>query len=285
MAYCARMFFCKYSDKIYMSVFRAALFIILLLILPLALQGSYDFGSTRDGGDLVSCKKSSNHRYDGLYSLDYIATRKSHTIENADAFVFPSDSDCMGHLELIKTRLEKISPRLGLSFEAFKRDFFQKSRGREFVSQAKDSLFDINDANLARALPANCSASQLGIREETMGYVRYQIDGESLRHLSKERPLQCSYFLIHEWARDFLVDSVEIRTLNEFLHSTRFMHTLNTETIRMMIPELDKSNLGIGQNNVFQCPLVGNDGMEQLSTLIRLYEKIRYKMLHQKTRH
>lgn len=193
----------------------------------------YNGGRGPGGGDVLLCKKSNDNSFKGEYSYDYIQTRNSLHNENEDEFDFPKDFDCADRMDYIADRLASVNPVMAEGL----RDFIQSvpfSGGetstirRRWVPSGSSEKsechsYDIKDeTHLVKA--DNCQTCQLFNRDysRTRPQIFYTYNAGLFNDIQK-RPTQCSYALIHEWARDFLPDSKDIYFFTSSLHSKKFL--------------------------------------------------------------
>ncbi len=214
---------------------------IFILILPILTIECYGGDGDREGGDMLYCSKSDKSRYDGPYALDYILTRENHKSENSGSYSFPQEINrCDKYLDLIQSKLKKHIPVLAAGLELFLRSFKNKNYGsRNWFYAPQNSLINIRDEQIKRLIPKNCSDSkivQLITRTQWGNVIYYDIDIENFNILSSKNPEQCSYMLLHEWARDFIIDANRINRFVAYLHSNDFFSASNgvAEKIRSL---------------------------------------------------
>lgn len=194
----------------------------------------YNGGRGPGGGDVLVCEKNNSNRFDGIYSYDYVQTRDSLKNENEDEFDFPTAASCLERMNKIATRLSAKNPIMGAGL----RDFIKSvpfeggessTAKRRWIASGAESTpechsFDLKDeTHLVET--KNCKTCQLFIRDysRTRAQVLYTYNSGLFNQL-QTRPDQCSYALIHEWARDFLPDSKDLYFFTASLHSDEFMN-------------------------------------------------------------
>lgn len=185
------------------------------------------------GGDVLLCEKSNSNRFNGIYSYDYVQTRDSLKNENEDEFNFPTGANCLERMNKIATRLSAQNPIMGAGLKDFIKSVPFKggessTAKRRWIASGVESApechsFDLKDeTHLVQT--KNCQTCQLFIRDysRTRAQVLYTYNSGLFKEL-QTRPEQCSYALIHEWARDFLPDSKDLYFFTASLHSDEFM--------------------------------------------------------------
>lgn len=185
------------------------------------------------GGDVLVCSQSQDNRFQGFLSYDYVQTRRSLFQENTDEFEFPGVESCLGKLEAIHYRLKQAHPVLAsglreyidsLPFQPTPRpSAFRRWVPISYQSGPIECLgHDIQDETAILSTP-NCRRCQVFIRDfsKVNPELIYTYDARILAELIKE-PRQCSYALIHEWARDFLPDSKDLYFFTRMLHGQEF---------------------------------------------------------------
>lgn len=193
----------------------------------------YNGGRGPGGGDVLLCKKSKDNSFNGEYSYDYIQTRNSLHKENEDEYAFPKDQDCLERVSFIADRLEQVNPVMAEGLKDFIKSApfsggeTSTNRRRWVPSGSKEApechSYDIKDeTHLVKA--DNCQTCQLFNRDysRTRPQVFYTYNAGLFKEIQK-RPTQCSYALIHEWARDFLPDSKDLYFFTASLHSKQFL--------------------------------------------------------------
>jgi len=240
-----------------MNFFKKTKYYILLIILICA-NNSQAMDGEREGGDIVSCSaNSSESRYDGYYSLDYILTRTNHFSENKDTYKFQEGLSCEEHIALIQNKLKSMFPSnpiyasLGAGLELYMDSFKNKQgRGRTWFRAPKGTLKNIHDEQMVRKLPKNCSQSkpvQLFVRRQYSNRKQYDYD-EYYYNEIKKNPLQCSYSHIHEWVRDFLPNAGNINPVVDLFHSKLLLEeTADPDKTREALIQ-KFINLGVFQN-------------------------------------
>lgn len=196
-------------------------------------QKKYNGGRGPGGGDVLLCEKSDSNRFQGIYSYDYVQTRNSLTAENSDEFVFEGESSCRARMDKIAKQLTAVNPVMGAGLK----DFISSApwnggesatSKRKWISSGEEDRpechsFDLKDeTHLVKS--ENCQTCQLFIRDysRTRPQVLYTYNAGLFKNL-QARPTQCTYALVHEWARDFLPDSKDLYFFTAALHSKKFM--------------------------------------------------------------
>jgi hypothetical protein len=208
-----------------------------IVVMPPNLGGHFNTidngGRGPGGGDVLLCSPSPENRFAGLYSYDYVQTRRSLSEENRDEYEFPGVESCLGYLDDIESKLRQINPVLASGLRDFidalplhKTPTPSYLRRWEPISYADGGLeclgHRLNDNTQIIDTP-NCRRCQIIVRDfsEVRPQLLFTYDAYLLFELSKN-PRQCSYTLIHEWARDFLPDSKDLYFFTRMLHEKNF---------------------------------------------------------------
>lgn len=171
------------------------------------------------GGDIGICKEGA---HTSVKSLDYI-------LRNRNIQIAPSLSSfnsCSSIMSKVVQELSDSSPKLAIGLNGFIQDL-NSSLGGDIRNKdrvfnfTKSPLVEINDEMFNRQELNNCSVKQAGIRLPLPDFIHYSINAEILNILQMT-PLQCSYFLTHEWLRDLFHEASKIRPIVHILHSKRF---------------------------------------------------------------
>ncbi len=193
-------------------------------------------GKESHGGDLVLCAKSSENSYEGLYSLDYLVG----SLQLSQSY--PLDEAKIQHdvLERITQSLERIFPlntAMGLTNQPILESWRQYqdllTNNADFTKAriwlpSSYGLVDISDEALITILPPNClkdaknqspHAIQAVIRQKPGEAIVYNYSDQLLKTL-KERPLQYSFLLVHEWLWDYVQDIRLLRIVNWLIHAS-----------------------------------------------------------------
>lgn len=184
------------------------------------------------GGDVMLCQPNPQNRFDGIYSFDYVQTRKGLNQENEDEFDF-GEADCVGRLKAIEKKLEAINPILASGLNEYIESLPLQARPKKSVLRRWEPIsyqqgpieclgHDIQDETSIISTP-NCVRCQMFVRDysQTNSELIYTYDARLLTELKRE-PMQCSYAFVHEWARDFLPDSKDLYFFTRMLHSDAF---------------------------------------------------------------
>lgn len=185
------------------------------------------------GGDVMLCKSNPQNRFDGIYSYDYVQTRKSLKEENSDEYEFAAEATCLDRLKAIEKKLQSINPILASGLNEYIGSLPLQARPKKSVLRRWEPIsyqqgpiecsgHDIQDETRIISTP-NCVQCQMFIRDfsKTNAELIYTYDARLLTEL-KQAPKQCSYAFIHEWARDFLPDSKDLYFFTRMLHSDAF---------------------------------------------------------------
>jgi len=204
-------------------------------------------GDGRGGGDVVACKaKPTESRYQGLYMLDYLLTRRDDFNEDVDEkfkFLSREVTGLTIALEIAK-KLEAVSPSAAKDFRSFLSYIENENwdRGnlegadlfRVWVSAPR--LMDYKDEDFITDIPSNCyndngqrNISQIVLREDVNSTIIYHYNRALMTEL-KTDPLQFSYLLVHEWLRDYTVHATIIQNVNRYLHSETFFNAQSYES-------------------------------------------------------
>lgn len=189
-----------------------------------------------NGGDVATCKPSAANSFAGNYMADYLLTYRLSN-RNKDVVQVTSWEESRDRvLKLLRDR----APRIAESFEAFSSLIENESNplAPRVWEPAAFGLIYLDDQALRNNVPRNCYSlhadgrvglTQAVIRTVVNGRIRYLYDYPIVARLKKERPLQYSFLMIHEWLWDLTQDVQGIRRLNRFLHSTGLEAMSSTE--------------------------------------------------------
>lgn len=178
-----------------------------------------------NGGDIVSCRDEIDAEYVGPYSLDFLLTRRSLSLDST-VEVTTWEQSAQRILLWLRAKI----PALGRSFSDFliyTYNFMDESRPRIW-RPAPFGLLDLADEQIISLLPANCyvrdAAQRIAIiqsiiREQRANLIIYHFDPNILDPLRDESPLQYSFLMIHEWLWDLSRDVRVNRDVNRILHS------------------------------------------------------------------
>ncbi len=183
------------------------------------------------GGDSIIC-----HSYKAKpQTLDFLLRDKSIQIRKS----LKDSNSCLSNLEDIKKELSNHFPKLALGLDYFIQDLRASLNGKVPAKRAfhfsPRKLIPFNDENLTpRELEEvnSCELNQVGIRLPLPEIIHYSINIDAFKSLLND-PLQCSYFLTHEWARDFFHDAGDLRKVVHHLHSDKI------EDLSKIYPQLD----------------------------------------------
>lgn len=181
-----------------------------------------------NGGDLLNCRPSTENPFQGLTSLDYVATYKK---SNGNKDIVSVDST-KSSLQRIAGILKEKAPSLYPSFAEFtlhiRNEDYSKARVWE---ESSFGLVPINDEVLLNLMPENCLDSQgkmqiiQAVRRETNpgipGPIIYRYIPQIFEDVEQNKPLHASFLLVHEWLWDHSLNVDRNRRINRFLHSER----------------------------------------------------------------
>jgi hypothetical protein len=214
-------------------------------------------GEVGNGGDTVKCVPGGSGRYEGYYSLDYLAT-----LDGTSSPVVEIASWAESKQRLL-TQLGDKYPDLARLLGEFlalvpmegPADPDHQYLKPRIWEEAPFGLVDIHDERLIKRLPVNCytrpdeggaaSILQTVIRQKQGFATLYSYDPQIYRELRTDRPLQYSFLMVHEWLWDLTQDVQTIRRVNHFLHSTQLDH-LSAPEVRASL-----ENLGFSLKRLF----------------------------------
>ena len=236
---------------------------------------------TGGGGDIALCK--GHDETVKTYSLDYILRNQEVKIK---PLLYQAQS-CGGVIKEVYARLVETDQILAAGLMNFLKDFELSVRGnflgrKRVFHFSEGRLVDINDEVFETKSLRQCQVKQAAIRLPFPQFIHYSINLKAL-NLLKQSPIQCSYFLLHEWARDFYVNAAKIREFVHFIHSESFFNTKVSLLKNFEIFEGYKES-SPSTKNYFK--LVGELGnlsftSENLHQRLKSYEG-RYKPLNEK---
>jgi hypothetical protein len=187
------------------------------------------------GGDGIYCSESSSHSFKGWYSYDFIQSRSSLSEPLEKDYSFANQKSCSDYMAKISERLKVLNPLLATGLEHYldsspfgkqeqvfgiKREWKALKLGDEGGKAC--FLFDLKDET-ANVTLENCQKCQLFIRKYSQSESKiFYLYHEAQLNRLMQRPRQCSYAVIHEWARDFLPDSQDLYDFVGYLHSDEF---------------------------------------------------------------
>lgn len=224
--------------------FQKVLCFICLLLPNLAsaafLGGGSDMGN---GGDFIQCRHSESNELNGLYSLDYILTYRSDK-------PLRSPKSYENSLDKVEELLLDNVPTMAKQFSEFKNTVFSEDEsGMRVWRPVEFGLIDLTDEDIpsVNAIPENCkqgnkvsliqAAIRLNPRKSTVvGKIFYHYMPEAIE-MAKQRPLQLSMLLVHEWLWD-VSGNVEVnRRVNRFLHSEEIL-SMSVDEVRKRLMDL-----------------------------------------------
>jgi hypothetical protein len=202
----------------------------LSLALFLASAGAFPAHAGQEvgnGGDVLTCRPSADNSLEGLLSLDYVLT-----FDPGGPRIVPAAS-VAASLGRIRRNLKAKLPALEDLFVDFVDHLGNQDLGRRRIwEKAPFGLVELKDEDLASAsrVPSNCREGglipiiQAVIRQAPSepGTIIYKYMEETVAELKRDRPLQLSFLLVHEWLWD-VSDNVERnRRLVRYFHSEAF---------------------------------------------------------------
>jgi|GEM_PF-5444841 len=188
------------------------------------------------GGDSLYCGPSEENDYQGWYSFDFIQSRRNIDEPLKNEMNLSKSAKCLDYLNVIHENLSQKDPILAIGLRHFidgsplvgsvdklksvKRKWKPLNFGKD--GEKKCLVSNITDENKVIDLP-NCRTCQMFIRKYSKkdSAIIYFYHENQLEKF-KERPRQCSYALLHEWARDFLPNSSDLYDFVSYLHGQEF---------------------------------------------------------------
>lgn len=208
------------------------------------------------GGDTIFCKKSSLNRFEGYYSLDYMATYKA---SNSNSDIVAVRSWQRSYERIFKLLQEK-APRVASSLESFSIMVPELDGSEEYDGRWKEAPFglvDLKDEALNRKIPKNCLIKDSTGEHFIQAIIRspanppdkwlatYEYDYELLKKMKRQVPLQFSFLMIHEWGWALLTDVKMIREINRYLHSK----SLEDDSAEEVMAKLASFGVRVEQDN------------------------------------
>jgi hypothetical protein len=171
------------------------------------------------GGDIGICKEGS---HSSVKSLDFILRNRNIQISPELA----SLASCSAIMSKVVKTLSLSSPKLAIGLNGFIQDLNSSLDGdilnkERVFNFTKSPLIEMNDEMFNSEELNKCSVKQAGIRLPLPDFIHYSINVDAFNML-KSNPLQCSYFLTHEWLRDLFHEASKIRPIVHILHSKIF---------------------------------------------------------------
>jgi hypothetical protein len=192
--------------------------------------GQFEVGN---GGDAVRCAAapsgSPSYGYEGLFSLDFLATGGDGDAEGAAPLA--TATSWTESAARITSVLEEKLPELAPGFKRFVANYGNKDPQRPYVWEAAPfGLIELKDERLAALLPENCRSGaepkliQAAIRQRpsftgSQSFILFKFDPKLLSQLDQTAPVQLSMILVHEWLWDFSANVDRNRRVNRLLHS------------------------------------------------------------------
>ncbi len=184
-----------------------------------------DANAWGDGGDVVSCNSSGDPAAPapGYYSLDYFVTLGFGYGEPATVTSLESS------LDRIEALLDEKVGAFGDSFRTFRRFYGDwHSHNPQFWRQGTLEIRGLNNPDVVDLIPENCRdgararlIKMIKRNDLDHGRILYIYQPQVIDQISRDRPLQVSYLLVHEWTRFISNHPTRNRIINRFLHSSR----------------------------------------------------------------
>jgi hypothetical protein len=193
-------------------------------------------GNVSGGGDVVFCKASSENKFNGYYTLDYLVTSS-----NLRSPIVPVVSWAESQARIL-AQLKRLNPELYMGFKHFLsyQDNYENPAKYRYWNATRLDIVELNDEKLQQKIPKNCvnensktEVIQTVVRNAIREYaddkqpflsvlkVEYLFDEKIVEELINNYPLQYSFLMVHEWLRDYTTDAAVIRSINFLLHSSK----------------------------------------------------------------
>jgi hypothetical protein len=227
---------------------------VLLLPMQMAWAGGQAVGN---GGDGIRCLPSDQNSFNGLYVLDYIESYnpklkliedKGATLERLWQIIYDKGMQPGGLFDD-----NMILVNLANSLKAFYRDFESQIQVGvpDYLSQitwAPQSfgLLDIQDEDLIQRIPLNCQSViqnssitrlkifQIVVRLENDSSFFFKYDPRMLKELFETSQFQFSYLIVHEWMREIIGETWNLRDVVNLIHSEQFLNASAQDAVRML---------------------------------------------------
>ncbi len=195
-----------------------------------------------NGGDLIRCTPDTRNNFDGVYTLDYVAT-----FDQNVTYLAP---DIQDPLALITKTIQRTP--LGPEFKTFRENYAAQMATKQpnyFLRNVWKPValgfIDLNDSFLYEALPDNCKTTdgapkliQTVIHEARSNAFIYSYDPNALS-LVDDRALQKSMILVHEFLWRVAPNARVLRDANRFFHE----EATSQMTPKMLVDSL--TNIGL----------------------------------------
>jgi hypothetical protein len=228
-----------------MNVFKIATVLSLVsCTLGTSLAHAAGTGSTGGGTGIYCAAGNAASFPSGYYALDYFLAQRNF---GAKLVTFETSTS---PIQQISAQLERTAPTLAQDLSRFltiygkKKDLSFEFDDPVIWEPSTDGLVHLNDENLSELLPAGCQDSVMVVRREKSDQQTKFIYWPKVLESIEAHPEHLSWILVHEWLRNFITDSKQIRTLNLYLHSKDFFAQ---DTFRV-VSVLNKLGLGKIQN-------------------------------------
>lgn len=200
----------------------------LVTLITLLTLKSYAGGIVGNGGDAAYCRPSTENKFSGYYSLDYLVQY------NPDEPVGTAQS-IDSSLERVEKVLREKLPELADNFHEFVINVFNTTNPTKkyYWEKTPFGLVDLKDENLVTQLPKNC---RVGDQTEIVQAVirmnstvvglppdkfLFRFVPEVTEQLQSSNPVQLSFLIVHEWLWNFSDNVDRNRRINYWLHSTQ----------------------------------------------------------------
>jgi len=223
---------------------KYSLLVFLLVFIQIQLSFSFAGQDVGNGGDLIFCKAdSAKNQFEGFYSLDYLL---ANSVEHSQLRQVLNINESLNRIE--KLLYEKL-PELWASFHDFRIHLYKNDLlSTRIWESAPSQLIDIPDEQLGLSdrIPDNCKGPKgVKISQAVIhlspgysgvgpGVTMYRFMPEIITKVSKERPLQVSFLLIHEWLWDHSSNVDRNRRLNKFFHSISFESMTRSQILTLL---------------------------------------------------
>ena len=183
-----------------------------------------------NGGDIITCASSASSPFEGIYTLDYVATYDAHIGTGDD----PTGSyeELISRLQtLVDAKLPELSSSLASYLSLVENG--DESQARVWHGSVL-SPANLNDEDLRHiTFTDNCKKTVGGASLPNLTQMvdrRYRIDTDVLKihyyydynrfqQMKSELPLQAAYLVLHEWLWDFSDNAWISRQINRLLQS------------------------------------------------------------------
>jgi len=248
--------------------------LVLTACLSLVSTCAYAGIDVGNGGDLVKCVPHEANDLFGFYSLDYLIFARSKGPQP-----MPAQSWEESIFRIRRTLVDKI-PELLPIFDEFANNILNEDQSRRQVWEPTDyELREINDEDLPASvqIPVNCRDGgkiqlvQAVIRQKPeftgSNLIVYKYMPRIFEKMAKERPLQLSFLLVHEFLWSISDNVDRNRRINWFFHSEEFQKMSRLDAINRLL------SMGL---NVLAIPrIVDASGLGHFTSLQEAIQKSR----------